>query len=455
MMGRAGEGRLELLRASACIALVASVGGALAVGVVAPSAAARLLSFARPSKYPTGKTPEAVALGDVNGDRKLDVVSVNGPALSTLLNRGDGRFTSRRDYATTHAESLALSDLNADGRLDVATANEGNSVSVFLNTGGGTFGPRRDYPIGTTFSPSIAIGDLNGDGLPDLAAVNEVASTIAVLTNAGDGTFPTRRDYQTADGPQSVAIGDVNDDGRAELISVNGEVASVLLNRGDGNFGGRRDYGTGPWSDSVAIADLNADGAPDLATDNGGDPGDTVSVLLNRGDGTFHSRRDYAATDALGIAIGDLNGDRKPELVTRGETYNDSGDTAVSVLVNRGDGSFEPRLGYQAGKNPFSVAVGDLNGDGALDVVTANNEGNDVSVLLNTPGLCTVQNVWRMTVAAARRTITRGNCRVGTIQRVYSHGVKRGRVISQKPDPFTVLKKGATVRLVVSRGRKR
>jgi hypothetical protein len=425
----------------------------LVVGVVAPSAAAPTLSFARPSKYPTGKAPDSVALGDLNGDRKLDLVTVNGHALSTLLNRGDGSFTSRRDYATTHADSLVLSDLNADGRVDVATANA-DSVSVFLNAGSRSFAPRRDYAIGATVvADSIAVGDVNGDGLPDLAALNEVASTIAVFPSAGDGTFPTRHDYQTADDPSSVAIGDVNGDGRADLVTVNDEVVSVLLNRGDGGFGGRRDYRTAPWGFDVAIADLNADGAPDLATDNEGDTGDTVSVFLNRGDGTFQRRRDYAATSALGIAIGDLNGDGKPELVTRGEVYSESGE-AIWVLVNRGDGSFEPKLGYPAGNNPASLKLGDLNGDGALDVVTANNEGDDVSVLLNTPGRCTVQDVRRMTVTAARRTITRGNCLVGTIRRVYSHGVKRGRVISQKPDPFTVLKKGATVRLVVSRGRK-
>jgi FG-GAP-like repeat/PASTA domain len=454
-MGRAGEGRLGSLRASAYIALLASVGAALALGVVGASAAAPVLSFARPSKYPVGAEPFSVALGDLNGDRKLDLATVNGPALSTLLNRGDGSFTSRRDYATTHADSLSLSDLNGDGKVDVATANA-DSVSVFLNTGSRTFAPRRDYAIGApVVADSIAAGDVNGDGLPDLAALNQVASTIVVFPNAGDGTFPTRHDYQTAEDPSSVAVGDMNGDGKADLVTVNDEVVSVLLNRGGDSFGGRRDYRTRPYGADVAIADVNDDGAPDLATDNEGDTGDTVSVFLNRGDGTFQRRRDYAATDALGIAIGDLNGDRKPELITRGETYNESGDATVSVLVNRGGGSFEPKLGYPAGQNPNSLALGDLNGDGRLDVATVNLDSDNVSVLLNRPGLCTVQDVWRMTVLAARRTITRGNCRVGTIRRVYSRAVKRGRVISQKPDAFTVLKRGAKVRLVVSRGRKR
>jgi hypothetical protein len=434
---------------------VALLAAALTFSAIGSSAGHQGLSFARPRHSPTGKSPDAIAAGDLNGDRRPDLVVVNGPALSVLLNRGDGSFVLRRDYPTTHAQAVALGDLNGDGKLDVATANGDYSVSVLLGRGDGTFAPRRDYPIGTTFSISVAIGDVNGDGMPDLAAVNELANTIAVLLNAGDGTFPTRHDYATRDDPNAVAIGDLNGDRRADLVAVSDEAISVLLNRGDGGFGPRHDYATGHWSQSVAVADLNADGAPDLATDNSGDPGDTVSVFLNRGDGTFHRRRDYAATDAVGIAIGDLTGDGKPELVTRGVTYNDSGDSTVSVLVNRGNGSFEPKLGYPAGKNPASLALGDLNGDRRLDMATANLEGDDVSVLLNNPNRCTVQDVWRMTVPVAKRTTAHANCRVRKVRRKYSRLVKRGRVISQKPEPFAVLPKGSPVSLVVSRGRER
>ena len=112
-------------------------------------------------------------------------------------------------------------------------------------------------------------------------------------------------------------------------------------------------------------------------------------MLLNRGDGTFRARTTIDRNRALrrSVAIGDLNGDGKPDLVTA------NASRAVSVLVNRGDGSFQPKLDYRAGRCPHSVAIGDLNGDGKPDLATANHGANTVSVLLNTPGLCTVQNV--------------------------------------------------------------
>ena len=178
---------------------------------------------------------------------------------------------------------------------------------------------------------------------------------------------------------------------------------------------------------------------------------DTASVLVNRGDGTFRARRDYpTGSISISIAIGDLNGDRKPDLATA----NEEGD-AVSVLANRGDASFQANLDYATGAIPESVAIGDLNGDGKPDLATANYGANTVAVLLNTPGLCTVQNVMGNTLSVAKRSTARAHCRVGKIRRAYSKTVKKGRVISQKPTFGAVLRIGSRVNLVVSRGRKR
>jgi hypothetical protein len=127
--------------------------------------------------------------------------------------------------------------------------------------------------------------------------------------------------------------------------------------------------------------------------------------------------------------------------------------STVSVLPNRGDGSFQANLDYAAGKTPDEVAIADLNGDRKLDLATANEDANTVSVLLNTPGLCTVQHLWGKTLPVAKRTLARANCRVGKIRRAYSR-LKRGRVIREKPRAGTVLPKGSKVNLVVSLGRR-
>ena len=124
----------------------------------------------------------------------------------------------------------------------------------------------------------------------------------------------------------------------------------MLLNRGDGSFQAKLDYPTGAWPQSVAIGDLNGDGKPDVATANfdNGDYWSTVSVLLNRGSGTFRARTDYqTGTGAWQVAIGDLNGDGKPDVATA-----TAGPSTVSVFLNRGDGSFQAKLDYRAGLSP-------------------------------------------------------------------------------------------------------
>jgi FG-GAP-like repeat/PASTA domain/FG-GAP repeat len=441
------------VKAPLLLASLVFLGGSVSVAALLASSAPSAPSFAAARGYATGGRPQSVAIGDLNGDGKPDLATANSRAstASVLLNRGDGRFQARRDYGTGGANSVAIGDLNGDAKPDLATA-DGGAVSVLLNGGDGSFEGKRDYANAGAIS--VALGDLNGDGKPDLATALGcfrfpcARAGVSVLLNRGDGSFQPNVDYPTDDlGSDSVAIGDLNGDGAPDLATANdlGYSVSVLLNKGDGSFRAQRDYGTGGRPRSVAIGDLNGDGKLDLATENVGRYHDNVSVLLNKGDGSLRATRDYYAgySDSLSVAIGDLNGDGKPDLAT----------TGVSVLVNRGDGSFQAKLDYRTGRGHVSVAIGDLNGDGRLDLATANNNARSVSVLINTPGLCTVQDVEFMTLAAAKRTIARANCRVGEIRRAYSR-VKRGRVISQKPKFGAVLPGGSKVDLVVSRGRR-
>jgi FG-GAP-like repeat/PASTA domain len=128
----------------------------------------------------------------------------------------------------------------------------------------------------------------------------------------------------------------------------------------------------------------------------------------------------------------------------------------VSVLRNRGDGSFEARLNYGTGRGPASVAIADLNGDGKPDLVTANFSANTVSVFLaDTAGVCVVPNVKGKGLAAAKAGITGAQCRVAKIRRAYSKNVRKRHVISQAPPSRRVLPTGGKVNLVVSRGRRK
>jgi hypothetical protein len=264
-----GDGKLDLATANS---------GAGTISVLLNKGSG---SFQAKLDYLTGDEPSSIAIGDLNGDGKPDLAVANGgggrgSTASVLLNRDEGGFAARQDYPTGGAGSIAIGDLNGDGKLDLATANSGaGTVSVLLNKGRGSFQAKVDYPVGGVLN-SLAIGDLTGDGKPDLATANQFGSNVSVLANRGDGTFEARRNYATGRSPFAVAIGDLNGDGKQDLVTAGG--VSVLLNRGDGRFGSRRSYQTELLAWSVALGDLNGDRKLDVATTDGSFH---LGVLLN------------------------------------------------------------------------------------------------------------------------------------------------------------------------------
>ena len=171
-------------------------------------------------------------------------------------------------------------------------------------------------------------------------------------------------------------------------MSANGSkthTVSVLINKGNGSFRGPRKFGTGRGPESVAIGDLNGDGSRDVATAN--HDANTVSVLLNNGDGTLRPKRDYATgRGTVSVAIDDVNGDSKPDLVTANN--GDFDGNGISVLLNIGDGTFESKRDFGPGLSPRDLAIGDLNGDGKTDLATLNDQnlGPVLSVFLNAGG---------------------------------------------------------------------
>jgi hypothetical protein len=374
--------------------------------------AGQTLSFASAKSYPAGGPPARVALADMNGDGHPDIVVMTeaNPAaalpwqLNVLLNIGDGTFAAPASYpASAFAPYLAVADLNGDGKPDVAITNassDGNSfsVDVFLNQGGGTLA----NPIHTRIlglPQALALADIDGDGLNDLiAAFTEYPSDagVVVLLNLGGGAFAAPRAFSVGTYPSGIVAGDLNHDGRIDLAVSNddSEIAagtgnlSVLLNQGGGSFAPAVAYSAGDYLAAVAEADLNGDGQPDLAVL---DSSSKIAVLFNRGTGSFVGPLSYGAQHPTGeFALGDVSGDGRIDIVyatpleygSSGWVYGD-----VSVMVNLGDAIFDQPRDFADEPIDGAIALGDLNGDGKLDVVAVNHTYNcndSVSVLLNT-----------------------------------------------------------------------
>jgi hypothetical protein len=286
--------------------------------------------------------PFAIAVADVNGDGKLDIVTANGnnDTIGVLLGHGDGTFAAEVQYTSGPANSLpnaiAVGDVNGDGKPDVVTANYmSGTFSVLVGHGDGTFTLAVQDACGSYPSAphSVAVADVNGDGHPDLAIANYNNNAVAIVINRGDGTFDTEIEHATHSGPISVAVVDVNGDGKPDIVTANnggGGTVSVLIGHGDGTFAAHVDYTTGANNAvSIAADDVNGDGWPDLVTANY-ESGGMTSVLINHGDGTFAAAVTYAtATDPFSVAIADVNGDGTPDLVTA----NVDASGTVSVLL--------------------------------------------------------------------------------------------------------------------------
>ncbi len=324
---------------------------------------------------------------DTDGDIDLVVVVERLDVVRVLFNKGDGTYTPGSSHPVNQdPQFCAAGDFDNDGLPDLAIGHyNGAGVKILLGDGDGTFTSGLTY-YGTNTCYSLTLGDWNEDGIVDIAAaINSWGGSsheVGVLIGLGDGTF-------TPSGPfpcgssflYSICNGDFDDDGHLDLaVSAGFGYIHVLQGLGDGLFatGPVLVVGSHPYTlKSIACDDFNEDGHLDLAAAGS----DTVAIFLGAGDGSFtEGELIEDETYHHTMAVGDIDGDGHLDLAL-GRHVEDVG-YFFTLLRGDGTGSFEETPFFQAGLYVSGLLLEDLNGDGALDAAMVSAYGY-ATVLLN------------------------------------------------------------------------
>jgi hypothetical protein len=398
---------------------------------VAQVASPKMPTFFARRDYPTRIFSDAVRVADVNGDGIPDLISsgIDAGSISVEIGNGDGTFRPGPSSSNiAGSDYFVTGDLDSNGTIDLAIATSGGVV-VSLGNGDGTFEPGLLYAINDEVF-SLVVGDFNGDGILDIAATGN--SGVWLLTGIGNGTFNSPELAASLPGAASIAAADFNGDGKLDLVvglttaNLNtGNGSAVLFGNGDGTFqvlplahpvrplavaagpltkggppgialgvgqGGTYDValyfgnGAGGFSgpkyvdvpggyvlNSLAIGDVNGDGIPDLVSSGG-------YVVYGEGQGNFSQPvSHFIDPGGYDIALADLRNNGQTDIII-GSEYAPA--TTISVLLNQGHGRFEDGIWTAVNGGAGCGVKGDFNGDGRPDLAFNNSTG--ISILLGT-----------------------------------------------------------------------
>lgn len=431
-------------------------------------------SFAAAVDAVTATSPEAVVLTDLDGDGKPDMVTANssGSNISIFKNtstNGTAVFAAKTDISGGTAPwGIAAGDLNSDGKPDIAITNLAASpkVSVFLNTSTGgiiSFAARVEFTAGST-PRGIEINDIDGDGKPDIVFTNNGASSFSVLQNTTSGgtvSFAPKVDFTTGSSPYNITARDIDGDGKTDIAVSNqfSNNISVFRNTstvGTISFAAKADFSTANNPRGIACGDIDGDGKTDIATGNFGSS--NLSVLRNTstiGTIAFAPKVDFALAPLAQteqIAIGDLNGDGKPDIVVP-DPY--SGNLHVNVFRNTsvsGTVNFAARVFYSTGSfsGPKNIAIGDVDGDGRADMEVVCTGNNKISIFRNIapPVVNSFSPV--TAVAGSSVTISGYNFRNTPAENIVFFGGSKATVTASNNTSLTVTVPNGSTHLPVS-----
>ena len=357
-------------------------------------------------------TPNSIAIADVNGDGVPDLLvattidqgQTNDPGFAGVylgVTTAPGTYQAGVKYDTTgtNPSGIVVVDLTNSGSKDMVVSNFGTgTATVYMHNSAspGTF--LAGTTVTTGGQPNqVVSADINGDGLPDLVFADMSGNAIVLLQNSSaPGTFEAPTSLATNGQTASVAVADLNGDGKPDIVATvfdsngnNGQVLVFLQSAATpGAFAAAVSYPAGAQPEAVRIADVNGDGLPDLIVANHG-PGTSgtgtpgVSVLLQSSAtaGTFLAPVTYPTPwGPVDVAVGDLNGDGKPDLVVASLGPGPTGAISVLLQSTTAAGTFGTATSYAGYGEPLSVAIADLNGDGHPDIAVA--DGYSATVML-------------------------------------------------------------------------
>ena len=339
------------------------------------------MTFGRERSTPIQGNPQGLAIGDLDLDGHPDALGFSSGTPTTrwtAISQGTTFAPPSYDTYSPITNSVALGALDADANLDLITAVE-DSIRIHIGLGGGDFGPPSAFAVGPRLvGPQLV--DLDHDGALDLVVGSNSASTLWVLMGQGDGSFDAPSPL-TLPSPGGAAIVRIDADTYADLATRSSGVISLFRNRGDGTFDPRIDVPT--TSTAGGFGDLNGDGLTDLVT-TGPSNSEWSQVLLGNGDGSFTALPSQhiglVGLNAYPAYIQDLDGDGRADVA-----FWAGFAQALHIGRGNGDGTFEtPGMGWGMGASPDSPQFADLNGDGLPEVLSVNSYGFDLAVLKNT-----------------------------------------------------------------------
>lgn len=335
----------------------------------------------------TGDQPVEVIAADFNNDGKLDATTgdYTSKTVSVFLNDGTGAFTlSQTIQLPADVKQLDAADLNGDGKLDLIVREfNGNNFKLLPGNGDGTFAAPHTLN-GSGGTSSFDLGDIDSDGDIDIVTGRSSGGQdgIYLFRNKGNFEFDAGEHFDGIGGVHHVHLADVNEDGSLDVLTVGPSLdapAGLMLNNGAGQFPTHTGLTTryDSQKDAVTAADVNSDGNLDAIVQY---QGGSFDVLLGNGNGTFAAPTGESSLGSADIAVIDISGDGKLDIVSGSDLYG-----AVCINEGNGDGSFgEDDKEYLFGSNVTDFAVGDFNGDGKIDVIVADKGDDELIFVQNT-----------------------------------------------------------------------